>query len=322
MEPNESAIKWLLNSADPSVRYFTLVDLLGAPDDSLEVQEARRNIPKGPRVQALLKGQRQDGSFGVSPYSKWSGAHWRLVSLVELGVPHGDPRVQAAVETVLQWLTGDKHQRGIMTINGLARAHASQEGNALAVCSRLKLANDERVKLLAHALVEWQWPDGGWNCDKREEAHKSSFYESLTPLWGLIEYHRATGDAVCLETAERAAEFFLRHRMFRSEHTGAVIRKEWLNLHYPVYWHYDILQGLRIVGMVGKLKDPRVEEALTIVEQKRLPDGWWRPVGYYWNPPGKKGIPQEVVDWGRNNPNEMITLNALRVLNQAGRLNC
>src|ERR671915_2602597 len=66
MEPNESAIKWLLNSADPSVRYFTLVDLLGAPDDSLEVQEARRNIPKDPRVQALLKGQRQDGSFGVS----------------------------------------------------------------------------------------------------------------------------------------------------------------------------------------------------------------------------------------------------------------
>jgi hypothetical protein len=100
----------LLNSADPSVRYFTLVELLGAPDDSLEVQEARRNIPKGPRVQALLKGQRQDGSFGVSPYSKWSGAHWRLVSLVELGVLHGDPRVQAAIETVLQWLTGDKHR--------------------------------------------------------------------------------------------------------------------------------------------------------------------------------------------------------------------
>jgi hypothetical protein len=28
----------------------------------------------------------------------------------------------------------------------------------------------------------------------------------------------------------------------------------------------------------------------------------------------------EVVDWGRNGPNEMITLNALRVLKLAGRL--
>lgn len=28
----------------------------------------------------------------------------------------------------------------------------------------------------------------------------------------------------------------------------------------------------------------------------------------------------EVVDWGRNGPNEMITLNALRVLKAAGRI--
>jgi hypothetical protein len=28
----------------------------------------------------------------------------------------------------------------------------------------------------------------------------------------------------------------------------------------------------------------------------------------------------EVVDWGRGGPNEMITLNALRVLAAAGRL--
>jgi hypothetical protein len=28
----------------------------------------------------------------------------------------------------------------------------------------------------------------------------------------------------------------------------------------------------------------------------------------------------EVVDWGRNGPNEMLTLNALRVLKSAGRL--
>jgi hypothetical protein len=268
-----------------------------------------------------MQGQRPNGDFGVGPYSKWTGAHWRLISLVELGVPYDDPRVRAAVETVLQWLISDGHRRAITTVNGLTRAHASQEGNALAVCSRLDLAGDQRVKLLADSLVEWQWPDGGWNCDKRERAHRSSFYESLATLWGLIEYHRATGDALSLGAAERAADFFLRHRMFRSERTGEVIRKEWLKLHYPLYWHYDILQGLRIVGMLGKLGDPQTEEALNIVERKRLPDGLWRPVGYYWNPSGKKGMPQEVVDWGRNGPNEMITLNALRVLKQAGRLN-
>ncbi len=30
-------------------------------------------------------------------------------------------------------------------------------------------------------------------------------------------------------------------------------------------------------------------------------------------------LAQEVVDWGRSGPNEMVTLNALRVLRAAGR---
>jgi hypothetical protein len=42
--------------------------------------------------------------------------------------------------------------------------------------------------------------------------------------------------------------------------------------------------------------------------------------GYYWHPTGKRTSGLEVVDWGRNGPNEMITLNALRVLKLAGRL--
>ncbi|MQA88401.1 MAG: hypothetical protein GEV03_28240 [Streptosporangiales bacterium] len=47
----------------------------------------------------------------------------------------------------------------------------------------------------------------------------------------------------------------------------------------------------------------------------------WRPGGYWWRPPGGDGGGEEVVDWGRSGPNEMITLNALRVLRKAGRLN-
>ena len=90
----------------------------------------------------------------------------------------------------------------------------------MAVCSRLGATDDERVGQLARSLSEWQWPDGGWNCDKDKRADHSSFYESLAPLWGLLEYHRATGDRDALETAKRASEFFLSHRLFRSDKTG------------------------------------------------------------------------------------------------------
>jgi len=329
MDRNNPAVRWLLNSQDPSIRYLALTEVLDETEDSGEVEVARRGIVRGPRVRALLSGQRSDGGFGVHPYQKWTGAHWRLVSLVELGIPADYRAAVRATDGVLRWLTGGKGEyRMGGRKNGLWRVHASIEGNALGVCSRLGLVENPRVKQLAQSLVEWQWPDGGWNCDDREEVRHSSFYETLATLWGLVEYHRTTGDKDCSRAAKRAAEFLLRHRLFRSRTTGKISNPEWLKLHYPLYWHYDILQALRILHFADKIGDPRAGEALDIVEKKCLSSGLWRPGGYYWYPKGRVRVMGrkrivsnvEVVDWGRNGPNEMITLNALRVLKAAGRL--
>jgi hypothetical protein len=76
----------------------------------------------------------------------------------------------------------------VKVIDGLARRCASQEGNALAVACRLGMAGDPRAELLARSLADWQWPDGGWNCDPRASGRRSSFHESLPPTWGLHEY--------------------------------------------------------------------------------------------------------------------------------------
>jgi hypothetical protein len=175
------------------------------------------------------------------------------------------------------------------------------------------------VKLLAESLVQWQWQDGGWNCDKRPEAHHSSFHESLIPLWGLTEYHKATGDETCRLTIHRAAELFLRHRLFRSESSGSVIHPEMTELHYPPYWHYDILQALLVFSRLGALEDPRLVEALDILEAKRRSDGLWRASRHYWKPSTIDQLYHDPVDWGRKGPNLMLTLNALRVLKAAGR---
>jgi hypothetical protein len=331
MQRDDPAIQWLLSSIDPSIRYFTLVDLLAKSNRSREVKATRDQILDGLRVKALLAGQHigkqkspesygvHPGGFGVHPYKKWDGAHWRLVSLVELGIPAHEPRAVAAADQVLQWLTGESHRSKIKAIDGRVRRCGSQEGNALAVCSRLGLIDDPRVQYLARSLIEWQWHDGGWNCDKRPEANHSSFYESLAPMWGLIEYHKATGDEAALQAAHRTAEMFLRHRLFHSTATGEVIDPQWLQLHYPLYWHYDILQALLILSRLRPLDDPRMQEALDIVEAKRQPDGCWKAEGSYWVMRGKRTSNVDVVDWERRGPNEMITLNALRVLKAAGR---
>src|SRR5467141_4176846 len=213
---NDPAVNWLLQSDDPSIRYLTITEVLGKSQDSPEVESARNLIPQGPKVQLLLSGQRTDGGFGVHPYQKWTGAHWRLVSLVELGIPSGFRPAVKATDLVLKWLLGESHLGNVPKINGRYRRCASQEGNALAVCSRLGLAEDPRVVKLGKSLVEWQWPDGGWNCDRRPEADHSSVNESLSTLWGLVEYQRETGEQEYLKPIERASEFFLQHHLFRS----------------------------------------------------------------------------------------------------------
>ncbi len=82
MNRSDPAIQFLLNSPDPSIRYLTLTDLLDASPRSREVVAARKAIPDGARVKALLtapgKGKRtpgrmfatHPGGFGVHPYKK------------------------------------------------------------------------------------------------------------------------------------------------------------------------------------------------------------------------------------------------------------
>jgi hypothetical protein len=324
MKIDTSTLNWLLDDDEPSVKYLTLTELLDEPIDSIKARKIRAQIAKSDRVTALFSGQKSDGGFGCHPYSKWMGAHWRLVSLIELALPEGDKRAIKAANTVLDWLTSPAHKKNIRLINGRTRRCASQEGNALAVCSRLGLGDDTRVKYLAESLISWQWPDGGWNCDKDKEAHHSSFHESVIPMWGLIEYHRATDHKGSLVAAKRTVEFMLLHKLFRSEKTGDIINPKWLELHWPHYWHYDILQGLRVLSLIGKIKEPRAGEALDIIEQKHLlysrsTRPGLKADGYYWNKPNAKGLYMDPVDWWRGQPNKMLTLNAIRVLKATGR---
>jgi hypothetical protein len=246
----DPAVAWLLESSEPAIRQLARRDLLGEPGP-----EDDRAVLGGPKVSALLAGPQPDGGVGGPPYRKWGGAHWRLVSLAELGAP-GDPRVAAVAERVLSWLAAPRRLRGGKVIDGLMRRCASLEGNGLGTCCRLGLAGDPRAELLARSLVDWQWPDGGWNCDQRASGRRSSFHETLPTAWGLHEYAAATGAGWARRAAGRAAELLLEHRLFRSLRTGEVIDRRWLALHYPPYWRYDVLQALLVLSRMGLAGDP------------------------------------------------------------------
>jgi hypothetical protein len=248
-------------------------------------------------IGGLLSGQRADGGFGVHPYSKWKGAHWRLVSLIELGVPPNNRAARAAANTVLDWIAAPSEP---IVIKGRERRHASMEGKALFACCHLGMARDRRVRRLVDTLLRSQWPDGGWNCDRDPGAHRSSFHESIAPIRGLVEYHRATNDAHALAAANRGGDLLLDHRLFRSMRTGHVIHPEWLHIHWPNYWHYDFFHGLRTIAALDRLGDAGAAEARQVLLDRRRPDGTWRADGRrYWR------RTTEAVDWG--DAHEIVT---------------
>ncbi|KPK64501.1 hypothetical protein AMJ83_01975 [candidate division WOR_3 bacterium SM23_42] len=335
---SKSIIQQLLSSAEPSIRYKTRILLLNESKSSAQSKKLRQEIKHSTLVRVLLKNRNAKGQLEPIKhvYRKWQGAHWVVACLADLGYPEGDKDLVPIIDQVLNlWLSPvfvnevirDFAQpaykdEAVPIIQGRARRCASQQGNALFSSLALGFSN-ERTGQLAALLMKWQWPDGGWNCDRRPSAHHSSFWESLLPLRGLALYAKREDSRDVYKTVKRAAELFLKKKLFKRESNGRVMNEEFLQLHYPHYWRYDILFGLKVMAEAGFIGDERCQDALDILEEKRLPNGGWPAEARFYQNTDEKKSNYDLVDWGGVNKrkcNEWVTVDAFHVLKEAGRL--
>jgi hypothetical protein len=312
----------LLISDEPSVRYKVLVNVMGVDPTASEIRELQEQIRASQRVQTLLSERDDEGKIPLHAYAKWQGAHWVLSLLADMGYPVGDASLIPLREQVYTWLLSEHHWKSIITRQGRVRRCASQEGNALYSSLTLGIA-DARADELARRLILWQWPDGGWNCDKNPEADTSSFMESLIPLRALALHARVTGNMQSKQAAERCAEVFLTRRLYKRQKDGSTIRHDFVELHYPCYWHYDILFGLKVIAEAGFIGDERCADALELLESKRLPDGGFPAEAKYYHLSQRQRSGWSLVDWGSTSTvrmNEFVTADALSVLKAAERI--
>ena len=183
-ERRSEVIDQLRSSDEPSIRYSVALYLDHKDPKSSMMRELQEEIRTSPRVEALL-------SHVNGVYAKWQGAHWVLSLLAELHYPPRDDSLHFLRDQVYDWLFSQKFLKSIKTIQGKVRRCASQEGNAIYYSHVLGIA-DERTEQLVNRLLEFQWPDGGWNCDKNPKAHHSSYHESLIPFRALIRHQNDT----------------------------------------------------------------------------------------------------------------------------------
>jgi hypothetical protein len=287
-------LDWLLAS-DPAIRYQALRDLTNAQPEAIAAERAR--IPNEGLGSQILAAQQSDGAWCRPDKPSWLTTLFTLQLLRATGVDPADPAVVSALtraETNLRWndYPGCWDLRppdfGPAPANG---KHGCQlggnpffqgeeepciNGGVLAFGAYFAHPNDT----LACRLLSEQLPDGGWNCEAPRSS-RSSYHTTICVLEGLLEYERAAGLAHSLASnlaaaRHRGEEYLLQRRLFRRLSTGAIASPEFLELAFPPRYHYDILRALDYLRAAGHLPtDPRIKDAVQILESKRQADGRW-----------------------------------------------
>jgi hypothetical protein len=156
------------------------------------------------------------------------------------------------------------------------------------------------VAAVVERILAGRLADGGWNCEAGNGSVRSSFGTTINVLDGLLEFERA---------ARRGGEEYLLGRgLFRRMSTGAVVEPAYLEFAFPYYWHFDVLRALDYFRRSGADPDPRMAEAVAVVQSRRQPDGRWLLDRIH---PGRVHFD---LEGGVGTPSRWNTLRALRVL--------
>jgi len=345
----------------PAIRYGTLRDILGRSQSDPGVESARNQIASWSPVAEYLAEQHPEGYWGHREdvyWPKWRATVWPLILLAEIGVPGTNPSIKKGCEYFLEVMdTQDRTWPALKYPDEDLRSWRSVwepcvTGNMARTLAEFGFENDPRVREMYEWLVKHQRDDGGWNCETEEyrpggeAVHHSSFMSTIEPLWAFSSLDPQKWPHGGREAVERGVEFLLIHRLFKSDKTGKIIREEWTQLHFPMFYFYDILHGLRVVTKLGFGDDERTKDARDLLVSKRLTDGTWPLEATYaravrqnfvkdegtgqWHPIKEESVDAanrykvggKVADVPRiysslgdvGKPNPWVTLNALRAL--------
>ena len=268
-------LPWLLEG-DPAIRWQTQRDLQGKARRVWQAERAR-TATEGWGAD-LLARQDANGGWGGGGYSpKWTSATYTLLTLCDIGLQGDNAAARRGATHAIDALLGERVDEAFN--RKLAELDRCIVGMMLRI-GMIYGIDAARIEAIVANLLSEGMPDGGWNCRKhrRPYPHHSSFHTTLNVLEGLREYIELGGPrATEAKAAEAGAlELLAQHRLFRSDHTGDIIRPEFTRFAFPPRWHYDAFRALDLFARAGAPRDPRLGEAIELLRQKRQADGRWR----------------------------------------------
>jgi hypothetical protein len=295
-------IQWLLQG-DVAIQYQTYRDLLGVERNDIQ----QRIVNQGWGRQ-FLSSQNTSGHWGLGFYQpKWTSTHYTLLDLKNLGISQDCKAIRHAIDLILKNQKG--RDGGINPSGTIENSDVCINGMALNYFSYFRTAEADLRSIVDFILSE-HMEDGGFNCrSNRSGARHSSLHTTLSILEGILEYKNNNYGyrlKELLNAASESIEFMLQHRLFKSDKTGKIIRKQFLKLSWPSRWYFDILRALDYLQHAGVEYDQRMQDAIDEIQKKKTKAGLWKLQA---NHPGKFHFYMEEV----GKPSRWNTLRALRV---------
>ena len=295
---NGDPLPWLLEAENPSVRYWTLIDLLDRPADDPRVIETRRAISQQALVKEIFSSQHADGHWGedeTKPYTAW-GAVGVLSLLHTLGA-QPDERTAAGCDSFLRF---SQNESGGFSLAKTRRSGVfpCTTGEHIPLLVYFGLADDPRVKQAFAFLIEEMSGADPLNCGRYR--HQDCLWGAIAALKGLRVVPAGMRSAASEEAVQRLATALLYADYdFEGEH------KRWFTFGVPRAW--DLISALAALAAHGYDQHPRFGPLLDLVLEHQDEGGRWLcgSVSRTW--------PLEK----RNRPSKWVTLDALQTLKLA-----
>lgn len=317
---NGDPIPWLLEPDNPSVRYFTLRDLLGKKENAREVRAARTAIMQSAPIKKILAAQKHDGYWfkpgnGYSP--KYESTVWQILFLAELGADGKHPQAQRGCKYLLE------HAQ---SVNGGFSAYANAvpsgaihclNGNLIWALTALGYGNDERVQRavdwLAGAIAGEDFdafnaltPGPGFLCGVNDK--QPCAWGAVKALRALNALPKNLRRARVNKAMQITIDFLLSHDLAKADYPYTRrVSGEWFKFGFPLSYTSDVLEALLALTDAGCGDDPRLKNAINLVLSKQDTDGRWTL---------KHSLSSKMWFEVKGKPSKWVTLRALRVLSR------
>jgi hypothetical protein len=318
-------LPWLLEKENPSVRYFSLVDILERDVRSPQVAAAKAGIMKRGVVPEILARQKKGGYWEKREdfyiRTKYRGTVWQLIILAELGADGRDERIKESCEFILN-ISQDR-QSGGFSYRGDQKNGGYHScvlpcltGNMVWSLVRLGYFEDPRVQQGIEWITTYQRFDDG-----TAQTPKAWPYEKREVCWGKHTCHMGVVKALkaleeipekkrSLEVRamiDRAAEYLLQHHIYKRSHDlTRTAKPKWLKFGFPTVWDLDVLETLILLTRL-RFKDTRMQDAVDLALSKQDEQGRWTLENTF-----NGRFQMNIEKKGR--PSRWVTLNALRAL--------